>query len=219
MPAPINPHSICAVVLAGGRGSRMGGVDKGLQLFKGQPLALHAVQRLQAQTCGTLGLIAINANRNAQDYAALGPPVWADTLEDFAGPLAGFQSALQHCAGQEQTFDYLLVVPCDSPLFPLDMVQRLASGLQQAGADIAMVAIAEPDRNGVNVMRAQPVFCLMRTSLQASLGEFLAAGGRKIDAWTQLHPTAIVPFDDPQDDPREFANANTLAELQHLERT
>jgi molybdenum cofactor guanylyltransferase len=210
----IQPQSICAVILAGGRGSRMGGVDKGLQAFKGQPLVTHAVQRLQAQTLGTPGLIGINANRNAQEYAALGHAVWADALEDFAGPLAGFHCAMQHCKEQTGSFDYLLIVPCDSPLFPLDLLERLATALTESQAAIAMVAIPEPDRNGVNVMRAQPVFCLLRMSLQPSLGQFLAAGGRKIDAWTQLHPTAIVPFDDA----RAFSNANTLAELQQLEQ-
>lgn len=215
----INPKTICATVLAGGRGMRMGGVDKGLQDFKGRALAWHAVQRLKAQTLGIPGLIAINANRHLQDYAAWGEPVWPDTMENFAGPLAGFQTALQHSQQQGTPFEYLLTVPCDSPLFPLDLLARLALELTSSKADIALAAIPEPDHNGVKIMRAQPVFCLMRTSLQAHLKDYLASGGRKISAWTGLHHTIEVPFDAPQDDPHDFSNANTLAQLQQLEQT
>lgn len=216
---PIHPKTICATVLAGGRGTRMGGVDKGLQDFKGHALAWHAVQRLQAQTVGAPGLIAINANRNLQAYAAWGQPVWPDTMEDFAGPLAGFQTALGHSQQQDMRFEYLLTVPCDSPLFPLNLLERLTLGLSASGADIALAAIPEVDRGGVSTLRAQPVFCLMRTTLQASLVDYLASGGRKIAAWTALHPLIEVPFIAPQNDPRDFANANTLAQLHQLEQT
>lgn len=219
VPLSIHPKTICAVVLAGGRGTRMGGVDKGLQDFKGHPLAWHAVQRLQAQTGGAPGLIAINANRNLQVYAAWGQPVWPDTMEDFAGPLAGFQTALRHSRQQHTPFEYLLTVPCDSPLFPLNLLERLTLGLSASGADIALAAIPEADRDGVTTLRAQPVFCLMRTTLQASLVDYLASGGRKIAAWTALHPLVEVTFDAPQDNPRDFANANTLAQLHQLEQT
>jgi len=219
VPLSIHPKTICAVVLAGGRGTRMGGVDKGLQDFKGQALAWHAVQRLQAQAGGAPGLIAINANRNVQAYTAWGQPVWPDTMEDFAGPLAGFQTALQHCQQQDTPFEYLLTVPCDSPLFPLDLLERLTLGLSTSGADIALAAIPEAGRDGVTTLRAQPVFCLMRTSLQASLVDYMASGGRKIAAWTALHPLVEVPFNTPRDDPRDFANANTLAQLHQLEQT
>ncbi|MDP3654648.1 MAG: molybdenum cofactor guanylyltransferase MobA [Rhodoferax sp.] len=219
MPLSIHPKTICAVVLAGGRGTRMGGVDKGLQDFKGQALAWHAVQRLQAQAGGAPGLIAINANRNVQAYTAWGQPVWPDTMEDFAGPLAGFQTALQHCQQQDTPFEYLLTVPCDSPLFPLDLLERLTLGLSTSGADIALAAIPEAGRDGVTTLRAQPVFCLMRTSLQASLVDYMASGGRKIAAWTALHPLVEVPFNTLRDDPRDFANANTLTQLHQLEQT
>lgn len=215
----MDPKSVCAVVLAGGRGSRMGGVDKGLQAFNGKPLAWHAVQRLQRQTLGAPGLIAINANRNLADYAAWGQPVWPDTLADFAGPLAGFETALQHCQQPPTAYEYLLTVPCDSPLFPLDLLERLASGLAASHADMALAAAPEPDRHGVVRLRAQPVFCLMRTTLHAKLNAYLAEGGRKIHAWTDLHQAVEVPFDQPGDDPRAFANTNTPEQLDQLERT
>lgn len=215
----IAPHAICAVVLAGGRGARMGGVDKGLQTFRGQALAWHAVQRLKAQTMGAPRLIAINANRNLPEYAAWSQPVWPDTLEGFAGPLAGFQTALEHCQQQTPPCDYLLVVPCDSPLLPLDLMKRLALGLTGSGADVALAAIPEPDGHGQQVMRAQPVFCLMKTSVLAGLRAYMAQGGRKIETWTGLNRRVTVTFDMPQDDPRSFINANTLAQLQQLETT
>jgi molybdopterin-guanine dinucleotide biosynthesis protein A len=219
MRTTIEPKTVCAVVLAGGRATRMGGVDKGLQQLNGQPLARHAVQRLQHQTVGAPGLIAINANRNLADYAAWGQPVWPDTLSDFAGPLAGFQTALQHCSEQTTPFEYLLTVPCDSPLFPLDLLERLALGLERPHATIALAAAPEADRHGVVHLRAQPVFCLMRTTLLADLRAYMGAGGRKIHAWTDLHLAVEVPFDTPADDPLAFFNTNTPEQLDQLKRT
>lgn len=204
----ISSGHITAVVLAGGRGSRMGGVDKGLQNFNGTPLALHSLLRLQMQSGGLVGDVMINANRNLAAYEAFGVPVWPDTLGDFPGPLAGFLTALERCETP-----YLLTVPCDTPLFPLDLAERLASALASEGADIAMAAAPEEDGQ----MRTQPVFCLIRTDLLASLAVFVQGGGRKIDTWTGQHKTAVVSFDRPDDDPKAFFNANTLAELQALE--
>lgn len=216
----ISLSNTTALVLAGGRGSRMGGVDKGLELFRGQPLVETALQRLALQAGGPLHAVLINANRNAPAYTALGQrilgdsqlAVVADTLDDYAGPLAGFLAGMQHCKTA-----YLLTVPCDSPLFPLDLGQRLMDALLANEADIAMVSAPEAGRDGTPVLRGQPVFCLMQTSLLASLGQFLANGGRKIDAWTAQHRVVQVVFDAPGDDPRAFANANTLEELRALE--
>ena len=229
--AAIDPRSICAVVLAGGRAMRMGGVDKGLQLFKGQPLVWHALQRLQAQVPAVPGLIGINANRNLDDYAQWGHPVWSDASPDFAGPLAGFATALQHALGEASApslpYTYLLVVPCDSPLFPLNLLQRLALALTQTQADIAVVTTDETYLGDVNdqarkaaapSLRAQPVFCLLRTALQRSLNDYLAAGGRKIETWMRQHKLVEVPFNSPTDDPKSFCNANTLAQLNALEQ-
>ena len=204
----INPHNITALVLAGGRGSRMGGVDKGLQNFNGLPLALHTLMRLQMQEGALIGEVILNANRNLSAYEAFGAPVWPDSLADYAGPLAGFMTGLEHCETP-----YLLTVPCDTPLFPMDLAARLAEALACEDADIAMAAAKEEDGQ----IRPQPVFCLLRAALLESLVRFTHDGGRKIDRWTALHKTVLVPFDAPGDDPKAFFNANTLAELHSLE--
>jgi molybdenum cofactor guanylyltransferase len=196
---------ITGLVLAGGRGARMGGTDKGLQNFRGVPLALHALLRLQPQ----VGELLVNANRNLAAYESFGAPVWPDALPDFAGPLAGFLAGLEQC----QT-PWLVTVPCDTPLFPPDLVRRLATAAEAQDAEIAMASGPEDD----GTVRTQPVFCLLRRELLESLVRFTHGGGRKIDAWTAQHRTVIVPFDQPADDPRAFRNANTLAELRALEQ-
>jgi len=206
----LNPDDITGLILAGGRGSRMGGVDKGLQTFNGMPLALTTLTRLQMG--GGVGHIMINANRNLAAYESFGVSVWPDGLADYAGPLAGFLTGLERCETP-----YLVTVPCDTPLLPLDLVPRLAAALEAQDADIAMVSAPEVDRDGTVQMRAQPVFCLLRVDLLESLLRFTLDGGRKIDAWTALHNTVLVPFNLPSDDPRAFCNANTLAELRALE--
>ena len=202
----IDISDITGVILAGGRGSRMGGVDKGLQNFNGVPLALHTQLRLSPQ----VGELLINANRNLAAYESFGVPVWPDAanLGDFAGPLAGFLTALERCETP-----FMLTVPCDTPLFPHDLVARLAQALEADNADIAMAAAREEDGQ----LRPQPVFCLMRASLLESVVRFTHGGGRKIDAWTSQHKTTLVAFDLPGDDAKAFFNANTLAELHQLE--
>ncbi|SFU31045.1 molybdenum cofactor guanylyltransferase [Polaromonas sp. YR568] len=203
---PIHAEAITGVILAGGRGSRMGGVDKGLQNFNGVPLALHTLMRLSPQ----VGEVMVNANRNLAAYESFGVPVWPDStgLGEFAGPLAGFLTGLERCETP-----YMLTVPCDTPLFPDDLVARLAQAFVAEGADFAMAAAPEEDGQ----LRPQPVFCLMGTHMLESLVRFTHGGGRKIDAWTAQHKTALVPFDRPGDDPHGFFNANTLAELHQLE--
>ncbi len=205
-------NDITGLILAGGRGSRMGGVDKGLQPFRGAPLVLHSLRRLQAQL-GSDAHMLINANRNLGVYASYGAPVHPDGLADYAGPLAGFLVGLTHCPTP-----WLLTVPCDSPLFPADLVTRMVAALAGTTAKIAMAAGPETDRHGATVVRAQPVFCLLHVSLLPSLQAFTEQGGRKIDAWTAQHPSVWVPFDQPGDDPQAFFNANTLAQLQSLEQ-
>ncbi len=205
---PAAPEPITALLLAGGRGSRMGGVDKGLQNFRGAPLALHALLRLQQQTLPPADVM-INANRNLAAYEAFGVPVWPDTLPDFAGPLAGFLTGLERCETP-----LLLTLPCDVPHFPLSLCERLAQALQAEQAEIAMAVAPEDDGQ----LRPQPVFCLLRAELMESLVRFTHGGGRKIDAWTAQHRQVLVPFDQPGDDPLAFANANTLAELRRLEQ-
>ena len=204
--APMHIEAITAVILAGGRGSRMGGVDKGLQNFNGVPLALHTLLRLSPQ----VGDVMINANRNLAAYESFGVPVWPDStsMGDYAGPLAGFMTGLERCETP-----YLLTVPCDTPLFPHDLVARLADAFTLQGADFAVASAPEEDGQ----IRAQPVFCLMGTHMLESLHLFTQGGGRKIDAWTAQHKVAHVPFNLPGDDVKAFFNANTLAELHQLE--
>jgi molybdopterin-guanine dinucleotide biosynthesis protein A len=207
MNSPTSNSAITGLVLAGGRGSRMGGIDKGLQNFHGMPLALQTLMRLQMQSLA-LQEVMINANRNLAAYESLGVSVWPDTIDGFAGPLAGFVTGLERC-----DTPLLLTVPCDTPLFPLDLAERLHQALLDQDADMAMAAAPEED----GAVRPQPVFCLLKIDLLESLVKFTQSGGRKIDAWTGQHRCAIVPFDLPGDSPKAFANANTLAELQQLE--
>jgi len=196
----IKPELITGLVLAGGRGSRMGGVDKGLQNHGGISLALHALLRLQMQ----VGTVMINANRNLGAYEAMGAPVWPDTTADYPGPLAGLLAGLERCETP-----YLASVPCDTPNFPEDLVARLADALVEQQADIAMAAIHEDGQ-----LRTQPVFCLLKSDLLESLVAYLHSGERKIDRWTAMHRCVPVLFDDVA----AFFNANTLAELRQLQQ-
>jgi len=191
---------ITGLVLAGGRASRMGGVDKGLQPHLGVPLAMHAVMRLGPQ----VGHLMINANRNLGAYESFGVPVWPDALADYPGPLAGFLAGLEHCETP-----YLVTVPCDTPDFPGDLVARLADALQAQDADIAMAAT-----RGADGVQVQPVFCLMKSTLIESLVRFTESGQRKIDKWTAQHRCVEVVFDDEA----AFFNANTPQELQQLQQ-
>ena len=202
-PTRIDAQDITGLVLAGGRGSRMGGVDKGLQNFRGLPLAMNALLRLQLQ----VGHVLINANRNLAAYESMGVPVWPDPIGDYAGPLAGWLAGLEHCETP-----YLVTVPCDTPNFPTDLVEKLAAALVAEDADIAMAATQEPDAQGQPVVQVQPVFCLLKASLLESLQTFLDSGQRKIDRWTAQHRCATVVFDDSA----AFFNANTVEELRRL---
>jgi len=187
---------VTGVVLAGGQGSRMGGVDKGLQPFRGRPMVAHAIERLAPQVDELL----INANRNPEAYAGFGHRVIADEIAGFAGPLAGFERGLAHAAGE-----LVVTVPCDSPFLPRDLVARLRAALEALGVDVAVA------RTGT---QSHPVFCLMRRSVHASLRDFLARGERKIDRWTTALAVAEVAFDD---EPDAFLNINTREELSGLE--
>jgi molybdenum cofactor guanylyltransferase len=194
----IKSDDITGLVLCGGRGTRMGGVDKGLQNHHGTPLALHALLRLQSQ----VGTVMINANRNLAAYESFGVQVWPDPMADYPGPLAGWLAGLEHCETP-----YMLTVPCDSPNFPTDLAARLSAALTAAGADIAMAATLEGGEEQI-----QPVFCLLKTDLIESLVAYLHAGDRKIDRWARQHACVNVVFEDAS----AFANANTLEELRQL---
>jgi molybdopterin-guanine dinucleotide biosynthesis protein A len=186
---PVN--GVTGVVLAGGRGERLGGVDKGLQLLAGRPAVQHAIDRLAPQV-GTLGL---SANRNLAAYAAFGLPVWADHSAGHEGPLAGIHAALAACATP-----WLVAVPCDVPGFPRDLVARLAAAAEGgAGAVVA----------------SQPVFMLLSRAQLSALEHFLAHGGRSAWRFAAEAGLRAVRFDDPA----AFAGANTPDEWAALERT
>ena len=209
LPAAFHPpvkNNITGCILAGGRASRMGGVDKGLQMFRGQTLVQHAIKRLQPQVSQVL----INANRNPTDYAMTGLKVIADTELADNGPLSGFLTGLQHC-----NTEWLVTVPCDSPFFPLNLVDRLSAAATQQQA---LIAMAQTPRLPDNTWELQPVFCLMHRSLIDSLRHFLQNGGHKISAWAQQQtPLALCEFEETAESAHPFANANTLQELQNLQ--
>ncbi len=175
----------------------MGSVDKGLQRFKGRRLIESVIERLRPQVAEIL----INANQNQDCYAKYGYKVISDLVPDFAGPLAGFHSALSTAS-----HDLVLTVPCDSPFMPEDIADRLIPGLRAATVDIAVA------RTGT---QTHPVFCMLRRSLLPHLSRYLEQGGRKIDAWYADLNVIEVAFDDQ---PEAFANFNTLAELNAAEK-
>jgi len=195
----IHKNAITGLVLAGGRGTRMGGVDKGLQMHLGVPLAQYALERLRPQ----VGALMLNANRNLAAYDAMGVPVWPDEMAEYPGPLAGMLAGLTHCSTP-----YLVTVPCDTPNFPLDVVARLAEGLAAVDGEMATAYTQEPEG-----LRAQPVFCLMKASLRDSLNAFIRSGERKTGLFAAQHHSTRVVFHDPA----AFANANTLDELADLQ--
>lgn len=194
--APPRPR-VTGLILAGGRGSRMGGVDKGLQSFRGRPMVAHVIERLAPQVDELL----INANQNPETYAAFGHRVIADEIEGFVGPLAGFERGLSHA-----THDLVVTAPCDSPFLPADLVTRLATALACEDAEIAVARTGD---------QAHPVFCLMQKHVLGSLRAFLAGGQRKIDRWYPAHRLVEVAFDDEAE---AFRNINTLEEKAALEQ-
>ncbi len=195
----IQRNFISGLVLSGGQGRRMGGTDKGLQPFKGAPMAMHTIMRLEPQ----VDIVKINANRNLAGYESLGVAVLPDVIGDFAGPLAGFQAGLENCE-----HPYLVTVPCDSPRFPMDLVEKLAEALIIQDLDLAYAATLEEGQ-----VRTHPVFALMKASVTDTLIPFITGGGRKIDQWFESMKTNYVIFDDVA----AFANINTMEELRALQ--
>ncbi|MEW8506845.1 MAG: molybdenum cofactor guanylyltransferase MobA [Candidatus Thiodiazotropha sp.] len=188
--------NITAVILAGGRGRRMGGEDKGLIELNGEPLIKHVIAAIAPQ----VGPILINANRNQARYEAFGYPVVADSLLNYQGPLAGFITALEAIATED-----MVTLPCDGPLVPGDMVERLYQARQSANADIAVAHDGK---------RLQPVHALIPKRLSESLQGYLDGGDRKIDLWYERHRVVHADFSDI---PRTFINVNTLQERDSLE--
>ena len=197
----MNKHeSISGLILAGGRGTRMGQVDKGLQPFRGKTMAAHVLERLAPQ----VGSVAINANQNLDVYAAMGAPVWPDDLPGFAGPLAGMEAGMRRCETP-----YLLTAPCDSPFLPPDLAARLLGALRAADADLAFAVTQEPGQRP----QPHPVFCLAKINLLPVLSGYLAEGGRRMDGWYKDLRVVEVLFEDAD----AFRNINTLDELRGLD--
>jgi molybdopterin-guanine dinucleotide biosynthesis protein A len=191
---------VTGLILAGGRGSRMGGVDKGLERFQGEPMAVRAMVRLMPQVSD----VVINANRNIGVYDSFGVTVLMDAIEGYQGPLAGMLAGLSY-----SETPYLQAIPCDVPNFPTDLVSRLLKAAVEANAALAMPVTVEPDGR----RQTHPVFLLMRADVHDSLLQYITKGGRKIDQWTKTLDALEVEFPDSQ----AFFNVNTLDELKELE--
>ena len=201
----IEQHSITGLVLAGGLATRMGRVDKAMLPLHGQSLLQHIVQRLAPQ----VGVLAINVNQPTPAYLVLDLPLWPDELADHCGPLAGLQSGLRRA-----TTPYVLSVPCDTPMLPPDLAQRLAAALEAAGADLAIAVTEEVDAaSGERQRRRHPVFCLVGTSALPQLDAYLASGERKVGAWHGPLRVAEVLFENEL----AFRNINTPEQLAALE--
>ena len=185
-------RKITGVILAGGRGRRMGGSDKGLQELRGRPMIDWVIERFAPQVDELL----INANRNVERYAAFGHRVVADQIPDNAGPLAGLHAALSAA-----TYPLVATAPCDSPFLPADLIFRLHSALNAANADLAVARTFD---------QPHPVFCLCKREVLPHLTDFLAGSGRKVDRWYATLNVVEVAFDDKAE---AFANINTREEL------
>ena len=173
----------------------MNGLDKGLMEFQGRAMIEHVLDRLAPQ----VEALILNANRNFEAYTASGLPVVADERLDYAGPLAGIEAALQ----QART-PLALVVPCDAPFLPLDLAKKLLEALEKDGADIAIADDGE---------RQQPLFCLMKTSLLASISQALDAGNPKVLDWLAMQNLTWADF---SDHPNAFGNINDKHTLESL---
>lgn len=187
--------AITGLVLAGGLGRRMGGIDKGLQAFRGEPMVAQVIRRFAPQ----VDALIVNANQNIERYAAFGHPVVPDVITGYAGPLAGVHAGLHACRTP-----LLVTSPCDSPFLPLDLVARLREALEREGADLAVARTGE---------QSHPVFSLVHRHVLPGLTDFLDGGGRKVDLWYSALKVVEVSFDDQPD---AFANINTLNELAAL---
>lgn len=191
------PPKVSAVILAGGRGQRMGEADKGLLPLQGKPLVAWVAERIAPQVDEVL----ISANRNLERYQELGFVVLPDAMPDFPGPLAGLHRAMEAIA-----HPLWMSVPCDTPFLPMDLVRRLRDTLLAGDAELAVAAVEG---------RMQPAICLGYSHLRGGLGDFLSRGGRRVGEWQSLLKRVIVPFADPY----FFRNINTPEELLKEELT
>jgi len=189
--------SITGIILAGGLARRMGGADKGLIPFLDKPMIAHVIDQLKPQ----VKHILINANREIETYESLGLLVIQDQIAGFAGPLAGLHIGMKHAKT-----DFVLSVPCDSPLLPNNLAIQLMNALQENNSDIVIAKTGQ---------QTHPVFCLCRTDLVLDLEKFLNNGGRKVEEWQKKHDITTVDFENQS---IAFSNINTIDELTELER-
>jgi len=192
----IKPDDITAVILAGGEGRRMGGLDKGLIELDGKPLIEHVIAQLIPQSSN----IIISANRNLEHYQTYGYPIILDQIKN-QGPLAGILSALLQCKS-----DWLLTVPCDSPHLPLDLIQRIINTANQTSARLFTAHDGH---------RSQPLFSMIHRDLTDSLQAYLAANNQKAGLWLARQGTVNVNF---SDQPNAFININTVDTLTTLQK-
>lgn len=191
-------NDITAVILAGGRGKRMGGVDKGLITLDGLPIIEHIIQAIQPQ-CQE---VIINANRNISEYEHYQCPVISDTMNDFQGPLAGFATAIENAKTS-----IIITLPCDAPKLPPRYVERMLDAMQTNDCDIAVAHDGQ---------RLQPVYALIKTKLKNNLSDYLNSGDRKIDLWYAQNNMTEVDFSDC---PSSFDNVNTPEQKNKLQRS
>lgn len=191
----MEPGALTGLVLAGGQGMRMGGVDKGLMEFAGTPLVAWASQRLRPHVDEVL----ISANRNLEQYAAFADRVIEDREAGFHGPLMGIYSGIFASHSE-----WVVIVPCDSPMLPEDLVARLAAQAV-SGADIVVADDGE---------RWHPVVAMIRRDLHEDLREALEAGERKVARWYARHNCRPVNMSDCAE---ALANLNSEVERDALE--
>ncbi len=189
------PQAISGIILAGGKGRRMDGLDKGMVEFRNMPLIEHVLHRIAPQ----VDALVINANRNFDFYAASGLPVVPDERLDFAGPLAGIEASLS-----KAPTPLALIVPCDTPFLPTDLVTRMIDVMHKEQADVVI-----PDDGE----REQPLICLMKTSLKESISRVLDANSPKVRDWLALQNLAWADFSDQHE---AFANINDAETLEKL---
>lgn len=194
---------VVGVLLAGGRSSRMGGGDKSLQVLGGQTMMARTIARAAPQ----VEALALNANGDPVRFVSSGLPVIADSIQDFAGPLAGILAGLEWAATQRPRPRWLASFATDAPFFPRDLVARLVKAAEAEGADLACA---------VSGGRAHPVFGLWPLRLEDDLRRALGEGMRKVDLWTARYRVASVTFDDRPVDP--FFNINRPEDLAEAER-
>jgi len=196
----ITKKNITAVILAGGKGRRLEGQDKGFVEINNKPLIEYVIERIQPQVKSVM----INANRNQQRYKNYGHPVISDDLSDFQGPLAGIATAMNTAKTS-----HILTLPCDAPLIPDDLVSKMLSMLSKHAAPDSIVVAHDGTR-------LQSIHALIPVFLLQNLQDFLNNGQRKVEDWYQQHSLISADF---SDNAQAFRNINTQKQRQEVEFT